>query len=153
MDVVRAQGELPGQRVPGRGQSPLGAERGLGSAGRAGGEVEQEAVARGGAGAVRPGVRVGGEEVGVLRRVRHQQAYAGQVQALEQRQVGPLGDQDPALGVQDVAGEFGTTASGVDAGDRRPGQGRRAQPKGELGRVVEQDAEVRFGGRGQQVGQ
>ncbi len=153
VDVVRTQGELAGQGAACGCQAALGAERGLGRAGRAGGEVEQEAVGRGRAGRVRPGVRVGGQEVGVVRRVRHQQAYPGQVQVPDQRQVGPLGDQDAALGVQDVAGQFGAAAGGVDAGDRRPGQGSRAQPERELGGVVEQHPDVGFGAGRQKVGQ
>jgi hypothetical protein len=65
--------------------------------------------------------------------------------------VGPLGDQDPALGVQDVAGQFGAAAGGVDTGDGRAREGRRAQPQGIFRGVVEQHADVGLGAGRQQV--
>ncbi|KUM69317.1 hypothetical protein AQI70_31560 [Streptomyces curacoi] len=108
---------------------------------------------RGGAGAVRHRVRERGEQGVVLRCAGHQQPHAGQVEAVEQRQVGPLGDEDPALGVQDVAGEFRAPAGGVDPGDGGSREGRGTQPHRVLGGVVEQDTDVRLGAGRQQVGQ
>ncbi|KUL38265.1 hypothetical protein ADL12_16825 [Streptomyces regalis] len=118
---------------------------------------------RGGAGGVGPGVGVRREQGVVLLPAGQQQTHsptlefarAGgppwQVEAGEQRQVGLFGDQDPALGVQDVAGEFGAAAGGVDAGDGGAGEGRRAQPQGVFRGVVEQHPDVRAGRH--QVGQ
>ncbi|AKJ12945.1 hypothetical protein ABB07_23790 [Streptomyces incarnatus] len=153
MHVVRAHPELPHQRLPGRRQPALGAERGLGGAGRAGGEVQQQPVGGSGPGGVGHGVGVGGEEGGVLVPVRHEDPYARQLQARQQRQVGPLGDQERALGVQDVPGQFGSPARGVDPGDGRTGQGGGAEPERELLGVVEQHPDMRYGARRQQVGQ
>ncbi len=99
----------------------------------------------------RPGV--GGEECGVGVGVGDQHPYARQREAVEQRQMGALGDQHPAFGVQDVAGQFGAATRGVDARDGGPGQGRRAQPQREFGGVVEQHPEVRFAARRQQFRQ
>ncbi|CAM5377036.1 hypothetical protein SALBM135S_06869 [Streptomyces alboniger] len=65
--------------------------------------------------------------------------------------MGPLGHQDAALGVQDVAGEFGAAPRGVDARHGGARERRRAQPLGVLGGVVEQDTDVRLALPGQQV--
>ncbi|KOU66445.1 hypothetical protein ADK57_18605 [Streptomyces sp. MMG1533] len=151
MHIVGADGELVGQGASGGGQAALRAQRRLRGAGRAGGEVEEEVVGRGGPGGVRPRVRVRGEEVVVLLRIGHQEAHAGKVQAGEEWQVGALGDQDPALGVQDVAGEFWAATGGVDAGDGASGEGGGAQPQRVLGGVVEQEPDMRTGR--QEVGQ
>ncbi len=67
--------------------------------------------------------------------------------------MGAFRDQDPAFRVQDVAGQFGSPAGGVDTGDGGAREGGRAQPQRVLGGVVEEDAEVGFGARWQQVGQ
>lgn len=61
--------------------------------------------------------------------------------------MGALGDQDPAVGVPDVPGEFGAAPGRVDPGDGGPREGRRAEPERVLRRVVEQDAEVRLAPR------
>ncbi|KOV59207.1 hypothetical protein ADK64_34235 [Streptomyces sp. MMG1121] len=153
MHVVRADPELPDQGLPGRRQPPLGADRGLGGAGRAGGEVQQHPVGRGGPRGIGYGVGVGGEEGRVLLVVRHEKAHTGQLQARQQRQPGPLGDQHRALGVQDVAGQFGAPARGVDPGDGRAGEGGGAEPQRELLGVVEEHPDMPYGVRGQQVGQ
>ncbi|OKJ75576.1 hypothetical protein AMK32_34735 [Streptomyces sp. CB01883] len=153
MHVVGADPELPDQGLPRGREPPLGADRGLGGAGRTGGEVQQQPVGGCGPGRVRHGSGVGGEEGGVLLVVRHEDPYARQLQVRQQRQPGPLGDQDRALGVEDVPGEFGTPAGGIDPGDGRPGEGRGGEPQRELLTVVEQHAEMRYGARGQQVGQ
>ena len=153
MNVVPAHPEAVHQRPPGRREPTLGADRGLGRAGGTGGEVEEEPVGGGGPGGVGLGAGVGGEEVGVGLGVRHQDAYSGEFEAVEEREVGPFGDQHPALGVQDVADQFGAPPGGVDTGDGRAREGRRAQPEGEFRGVVEEDAEVRVGPRRQEVGE
>ncbi len=66
----------------------------------------------------------------------------------------PLGDQDTALGVQDVAGQFGAAPGRVlTSGHGGTGEGRRAQPQRILGGVVEQRPDVRCGAGRQQVGE
>ncbi|KUN60016.1 hypothetical protein AQJ46_38460 [Streptomyces canus] len=152
MHPVGTEPELVGQRAPRRGQAALGAERGLGRAGRAGGEVEEEPVVGGGAGGVGFGVGVGREQGVVLLGAGHQQTDAGEVEAPQQRQVGRLRDQQAALGVQDVAGQFESPAGGVDAGDGGTGERGGAQPQRVLGGVVEQHTDVGPGAR-QQVGE
>ncbi|KUM68553.1 hypothetical protein AQI84_36495 [Streptomyces griseorubiginosus] len=149
MHPVGAEPELVGQGPPGGGQPALGAERGLGGAGGAGGEVEEEPVLGGGTGGVRFGTGVGREQTVVLLGAGHQETDAGQVEAAQQRELGGFGDQQAALGVQDVAGEFGAPAGGVDAGDGGPGEGGRAQPHRVFRGVVEQDADVGAGPRKQ----
>ena len=155
VDVVRrAPRSGRASAPPGRREPALGADRGLGRAGGAGGEVEEEAVRRGLAGrAASPGSasaygasRSAYSSVSVTRT-----RTPGRSRPSSSGQVGALGDQQPALGVQDVAGQLGAPAGGVDPGDGGPREGRRAQPEGELGGVVEQDAEVRLGARWQEV--
>lgn len=107
----------------------------------------------GGPGRVGHGVGVRREEVGVGLSVRHQYSYARQFEVIEERQTVPFRDQHPAFGVQDVAGQFGTPPGGVDTGDGGAREGRRAQPQGEFRGVVEEDADMRFGGRWQEVGE
>jgi hypothetical protein len=67
--------------------------------------------------------------------------------------MGPLGDEDTALGVQDVAGQFGAAPGRVDPGDGGTGEGRRTQPERVFGGVVEQHPDVRCGAGRQQVGE
>ncbi|KUO13689.1 hypothetical protein AQJ58_00915 [Streptomyces sp. DSM 15324] len=153
MHVLRYDGE-PRRQGPARGDQPaLGADRGLGSAGRTGGEVEQETVAGAGKGRVGAGARAGREESLVLLRAGHQDPDAGQVEPGEQREVNPLGDQQGALGVQDVAGQLGAPAGGIDPGDRRAGERGGGQPQRELRGVVQQHADMRGGARRQQLGE
>lgn len=64
-----------------------------------------------------------------------------------------FGYQDPAVGVHDVAGQLGAAPGRVDARNGGPGQGRRAQPQGKFGGVVEQHPQVRFAARRQQIHQ
>ncbi|GHA70434.1 hypothetical protein GCM10010305_11010 [Streptomyces termitum] len=150
MDVVGSGAEGAGEGGAGRRDRALAAQGGLGGAGGAGGEGEE--VAGGGAdraedGVAGAGAGVGREEVGVRVGVGDQEADAGQRQAVEERQVGALGDEDPAGGVGDVAGEFGAAPGGVDPGGGGPREGRRAEPERVLGGVVEQEAEVRLAPR------
>ncbi len=100
-------------------------------------------------------LRVGvGREKGVVRvRTGHQDAYAGQVEAVEQREVPPLGHQDPAVGVHDVAGQFGAAPCRVDARNGHAREGGGAQPQGIFGGVVEQHPDVRLAPAGQQIGE
>lgn len=156
MDVVAPDPEVVDQRLPGRSQPPLGADRGLGRTGRPGGEVEQHA----GGGpdlpehrVARLGPRVVGEQLGVRVGVGDQHPYARQIEPVEQRQMRAFGDQDPAVGVHDVAGQLGTAPGRVDARNGGPGQGRRAQPQGKFEGVVEQHPQVRFAVRRQQIHQ
>ncbi|KUN82277.1 hypothetical protein AQJ64_19500 [Streptomyces griseoruber] len=153
MHVVRHDGELRRQGAARGGQPALGADRGLGGAGRTGGEVEQETVGGAGPGRIRAGARVGREESLVLLRVGHQDTDSGEVEPGEQREVDPLGDQQSALGVQDVPGQLGAPAGGIDPGDRRTGERGGGQPQRELRGVVQQHPEMRCGARGQQLGE
>ena len=60
----------------------------------------------------------------------------------QEGEVGRLGDEELARRVPDVASQLGAPAGGVDADDDGPGQAGRPQPHGELGNVVEEDADV-----------
>lgn len=156
VDVLAPDAEVVDERPSGRRKPSLGADRGLGRAGRSGGEVEQHPgsgpdVTAGRVARFDSGVR--GQEFGVRVGVGHQHPYAREVQAVEQRQMGAFGDQDPAVGVQDVAGQFGAAPGRVDPGHGGPGQGRRAQPEWEFGGVVQQHPDVRFAARRQQIRQ
>ncbi|ALV35497.1 hypothetical protein AS200_28215 [Streptomyces sp. CdTB01] len=153
MHVLAPHPELPDEGGPGGGQPALGADRGLGGAGGAGGEVEEQTVLGAGAGRVRHGGRVRGQEAVVLLAVRRQHAHVREFETGEEREMGVLGDDDPALGVQDVAGQFRAATGGVDTGDGVPGEGRGRQPQRVLEGVVEQHAHVRFGAGRQEVGQ
>ncbi|GAA3839015.1 hypothetical protein GCM10022206_91580 [Streptomyces chiangmaiensis] len=153
MDVVGTQPEVADQGPAGRRKPSLGADRGLGRARGTGGEIQQEAVGRGGPRVLRLGPLVSGDEVRAGVRVGHQQPDSREVEPVQQREEGALGDQDAALGVQDVSGQLRPAASGVDPGDGRTREGRRAQPQRILGRVVQQHPEVRLGARREQIGE
>ena len=62
--------------------------------------------------------------------------------ALDQREVGRVGDQELALGVGQVADQLVAPVGGVGADHHGAGQGRRLEPEDELGHVVEQDGDV-----------
>ena len=61
---------------------------------------------------------------------------------VEQRHLTPVGDDQFAIAVADVGGQFGAAAGRIDPDDRRAGEGGGTDPEEVLGDVLEQHADV-----------
>jgi hypothetical protein len=130
------------------GQPTLGAADRLGRARGPRGEEQQEEVLRGRAGSSHQGPGIG-TQVGlqhrrVLRGVDQDELSGsqGEVETLEERQSGAVGDQQPTVGAADVLGQGLAPACRVDPHHHRPGQGGSTQPEEVLGDVGEEDPDV-----------
>ena len=88
----------------------------------------------------RLGVGIG---VGDEHAIASEDSGRSEIEAVEQFDLRRLGDHHLAVGVGDVTSQLGTASRGIDTRHGRSGDGRRAEPHGELGRVVEQHPDVR----------
>jgi hypothetical protein len=66
-----------------------------------------------------------------------------EIETVEQVDLHGFGDHHLAVGVRDVAGQFGPASGGVDSHHGRSGDGGCTQPHGEFRCVVEQHSDVR----------
>ena len=80
--------------------------------------------------------------VAVGRDIEHPARSDAEVEAAEQWQVAGFGDDQLAVGVADVPGQFLPASGGVDADQGGAGQGGATEPQRELGHVVEQDPDM-----------
>ena len=127
----------------------LGDAHGLGVAAGAGGEHQRHQVV-GARGHVRRGGQrgagVAGEQRRPLRRVDREHRDAG-VEAVEERGVVGVGEDDRAVGERGVAQEGLAAPRGVEAGHDQLGAGRRAEQVEVLRAAGHEQADVGVGGR------
>ena len=141
--VVGAEGESLDQVAAGEGDLLVGDPHRLRVAARAGGEDQHEQRA-GLGGSLRCQVRGRIDALLPRRIVAPLEAYAGQVDALEQRQQPRVGDDHLAVGLADVREQRLPATRGVQPDRHVTAETGGAELEGHLGGVVHQQPDVRW---------